>query len=326
MMARSKMRASLIPVAALLVALSGFGARAFAAETIRVGTSAIGSYFFELLDVGTGAGIFAAHGIEIERTDFPGGAQLAQAMSANAIDMALSGSTDLVFIAKGMPGKAVTMVSAAPVDFAIMIRADGEIVKPEQLKGKRIGVTSPTSLTAWLALDFAKRQGWQPSDINLVSIGSTPSEIAALQVKNVDAFVGNAQAGYLLEAKKQGLPLVTFGYLTTFITHILYASDSLINDHPKEVQDFVAAWLDIVKFARAHKDETIRLSTPGTKLPPDVAAKTYDVQTPALSLTGRFDPQALKALAQSFIDLRLLDQLPPLADLYTEKFLPPPLN
>jgi ABC-type nitrate/sulfonate/bicarbonate transport system substrate-binding protein len=222
-----------------------------------------------------------------------------------------------------MPAKAVTMVSAAPVDFAIMVRADGEIVKPEQLKGKRIGVTSSTSLTAWLALDFARHQGWQPGDITLASIGSTPSEVAALQVKNIDAFVGNSQAGYLLEAKKQGAALVTFGYLTTFITHILYASDALINDHPNTVRGFIAAWFDIVKFARAHKDETIRLTTPGTKLPPDVAAKTYEAQTPALSLTGRFEPQALQALGQSFIDLHLLDQLPVLSNLYTEKFLPP---
>lgn len=322
MTARSKIRASLIPIAALLVALSSVASRATAAETVRVGTSAIGSYIFELLDVGSGAGIFAQHGIKLERTDFAGGGQLAQGISAGAVDMALSGSTDLVFIAKGMPAKAVTMVSAPPVDFAIMVRADGEIVKPEQLKGKRIGVTSPTSLTAWLALDFAKRQGWQPSDITLAFIGSTPSELAALQVKNVDAFVGNAQAGYLLEDKKQGLPLVTFDYLTTYITHILYASDALINDHPKTVRDFIASWFDTVKFARAHKEETLRFTMPKTKLPQEVAAKTYDVQTPVLSLTGRFEPAALKALAQSFIDLKLLDKLPPLAELYTEKFLP----
>lgn len=322
MTARSKTRASLIPIAALLLALSGIGFRASAAETVRVGTSATGSYIFELLDVGSGAGIFAKHGIKLDRTDFAGGGQLAQAMSAGAIDMALSGSTDLVFIAKGMPAKAVTMVSAPPVDFAIMVRSDGEIVKPEQLKGKRIEVTSPTSLTAWLALDFAKRQGWQPSDITLAFIGSTPSELAALQVKNVDAFVGNAQAGYVLEEKKQGLALVDFHYLTTYITHILYASDSLIKDHSNTVRDFVDAWFDTVKFARANKAETIRLSVPGTKLSPEVAAKTYDVQTPVLSLTGRFEPQALKALAQSFIDLRLLDKLPPLSDLYTGKFLP----
>ncbi|HWE73863.1 MAG TPA: ABC transporter substrate-binding protein [Stellaceae bacterium] len=322
----SRTRGSLALIAVSIVALSCIGPHASAAETVRVGTSAIGSYFFELLDVGTGAGIFAKHDIKLERIDFPGGSQLAQGISAGSVDIALSGSTDLVFIAKGMPAKAVTMVSAAPVDFAIMVRDDGVIVKPEQLKGKRIGVTSPTSLTAWLALDFAKRQGWQPGDITLASIGSTPSEIAALQVKNIDAFVGNAQAGYLLEAKKQGFAVVTFDYLTTYITHILYASDAFIKDHPKTVRDFIAAWFDLVKFARTHKDETIGLSMPGTKLPLDVAAKTYDVQTPALSLTGRFEPQALEALGQSFIDLHLLDQLPTLSDLYTEKFLPPQSN
>jgi NitT/TauT family transport system substrate-binding protein len=321
-MALRKRRASIASIAALTLVLAVVTSRAQAQETVRVGTSATGSYIFELLDVGSGAGIFAKYGIKLERTDFAGGGQLAQGISAGAVDIALSGSTDLVFIAKGMPAKAVTMVSAPPVDFAIMVRADGEIVKPEQLKGKRIGVTSPTSLTAWLALDFARRQGWQPGDITLAFIGSTPSELAALQVKNVDAFVGNAQAGYVLEEKQQGMALVTFDYLTTYITHILYASDALINDHPNTVRDFVAAWFDIVRFARANKDETIRLSMPGTKLSRDVAAKTYDVQTPALSLSGRFEPQAMRALAQSFIDLKLLDKLPPLSDLYTEKFLP----
>jgi NitT/TauT family transport system substrate-binding protein len=322
MTATNTTRSSLAFLAVLMLALSGLASRA-AAETVRVGTSAIGSYIFELLDVGSSAGIFAQHGITLDRTDFAGGGPLAQAISAGAVDIALSGSTDLVFIAKGMPAKAVTMVSAPPVDFAIMVRADGEIVKPGQLKGKRIGVTSPTSLTAWLALDFAKRQGWQPGDIKLAYIGSTPSELAALQVKNIDAFVGNAQAGYVLEEKKQGLALVTFDYLTTYITHILYASDALINGHPQTVRDFIAAWFDTVEFARANKDETIRLSMPGTKLSRDGAAKTYDVQTPVLSLTGRFEPHALQALAQSFIDLHLLDKLPPLAELYTEKFLPP---
>ena len=232
MIAITKARARLASIAALMIALSGVPSSAVAAETVRVGTSAIGSYIFALLNVGASAGIFAKHGIALERIDFSGGGKLGEAMSAGAIDMALSGSTDLVFIAKGMPAKAVTMVSAAPVDLAIMVRSDGEITAPGQLKRKTIGVTSPTSLTAWLALDFAKRQGWQPSDINLAYVGGVPSELAALQVKNVDAFVGSTQAGYVLQDKKQGFPLVTFGYLTSFITHILNATDALIRDHP----------------------------------------------------------------------------------------------
>ena len=322
MTAITKTRGALASLSLLLLAVSGLGSRADAAETVRIGTSAINSYIFALLDVGASAGIFAKHGITLDRIDFSGGGKLGEAMSAGAIDMALSGSTDLVFIAKGMPAKAVTMVSAAPVDLAIMVRSDGEITKPAQLKDKRIGVTSPTSLTAWLALDFAKRQGWKPTDIHLAYVGGVPSELAALHVKNVDAFVGSTQAGYVLQDKGQGFPLVTFDYLTTFITHILYASDALIKDHPETVKSVVAAWFDIVNFARDHKDETVRLSMPHTKLPADIAVKTYDVQTPALSLTGRFEPKALTAVAESFVDLHLLDTLPPLAKLYTEKFLP----
>ena len=109
MAAMNMTRAGLASIAMLALVLACIGSRAAAAETVRVGTSAIGSYIFELLDVGSGAGIFAKHDIKIERTDFAGGGQLAQGISAGAVDIALSGSTDLVFIAKGMPAKAVTM-------------------------------------------------------------------------------------------------------------------------------------------------------------------------------------------------------------------------
>ena len=43
---------------------------------------------------------------------------------------------------------------------------------------------------------------------------------------------------------------------------------------------------------------------------------------PSLSDTGKFDQKALKVLAQSFVDMKLLDQEPDMSKLYTEKFLP----
>lgn len=316
-MQRRLRRAAMLVLAAL--ALPG---AAEAAQTVRVGTPAAGSYIFSLLDVGAKSGIFAKHGIELKRIDFGGGGKLAQGMTAGSIDMALSGSTDLVFIAKGMPAKAVAMVLAAPIDLAIIARTDGEITRPEQLKGKTIGVTTATSLTAWLALDFARRQGWGSDGVRLAPIGGVASELAGLRAKNVDAFVGPTEAGYELEAKHIAFPLVTFGYLHDFITHILYARDSLIAAHPATVRNFVAAWFDTVKFVRANKAAALRLSMPVTKLPADIAAKTYDIQMPYLSSSGRFASKSLTAVAQSFVALHLLDKTPPLGSLYTDKFLP----
>ena len=41
-------------------------------------------------------------------------------------------------------------------------------------------------------------------------IGSMTSEVAGLLTKNVDAIVGPVEGGYILEAKGQAKPLLTF--------------------------------------------------------------------------------------------------------------------
>jgi len=156
-------------------------------------------------------------------------------------------------------------------------------------------------------------------------IGSMTSEVAGLLTKNVEAIVGPVEGGYILEAKGQAKPLLTFGDMKVFITHIIYAHNDMIQNHPQVVRRFVAAWFDTVAYMKTHKDETIRLTEPVTKLPPDIASKVYELETPALADNGRFEPKALAATMQSFLDVGVLDRLPdnPQA-LYTEEFLPKP--
>jgi len=307
--------------AAVMLVLTVLAPHARAAETVRVGTPA-SDLVFALLDVGKDAGIFARHGIDLQHITFGGGGKLAQGMTAGSIDMALSGSTDLVFIAKGMPAKAVAVVLGPPVDMSIIVRTGGPITQPDQLKGKLIGVTTATSLTAWLAADFARHEGWKTDDVKPVPVGSSESAIAALRTGNLDAFVGPTGAAYELQAKNEAMPLLTFGYLHNFITHFLYARDSLIADHPEIVRQFIAAWFETVTYARGHKDETLKLIMPQTGLSPAVASRIFDDEMPALSSDGRFDATSFEAVAQSFVDLHLLGTPPAAGALYTEKFLP----
>jgi NitT/TauT family transport system substrate-binding protein len=294
-----------------------------AADHIRVGTPEGTAYVFAPIDVGNGAGIFEKHGLTVEKLNFAGGGKIGEAMSANAVDVTVSGNTDLAFIAKGEPAKAVAVAFGAPVDMAIIVRSDGSITKPADLKGKTIGVTSPTSLTSYLALAFARDQGWGADGIKRAYVGSMTSEVAGLLTKNVDAIVGPVEGAYLLQEKGQGRPLMTFGEMKSFITHIIYAHNNFIKDHPDALRRFLAAWFDTVAYMKTHKAETIRLTEPVTKLSPDIADKVYDLETPALTDHGRFDEKALTATMQSFLDVGVLDKLPDnLKVLYTEEFLP----
>lgn len=323
----ARLRRSGAPLAAIAVwtiglcLFPGSGA-ALASDLVRVGTPEGTAFMFAVLDVGIGAGIFAQHDLTVEKINFGGGGKLQEGVTSGAVDLTVSGNTDLAFVAKGVPEKGVAVTAAAPVEMSVIIRTDGDITKLSDLKDKTIGVTSPTSLTSWLALALAQREGWGPQGVKRAYIGAMSSEVAGLLVKNVDAIVGPVEGAYLLEAKGQAKPLMTFGDMNVFITHVIYASDALIKDHPDQVRRFLAAWFDTVKYMRAHKDETIRLTEPATKLPPDIAGKIYDLETPALSLTGRFDPKAVDVVMRSFLDLGVLESDPRDKVLYTEAFLP----
>ena len=315
-------RAALLAVCAISVCILDDERSAWAADQVRVGTPEGTAFMFAVIDVGIGAGIFAKHELSVEKINFAGGGKLQEGVTSGAVDMTVSGNTDLAFVAKGVPAKGVAVTTAAPVEMSIIVRTDGEITTVADLKGKTIGVTSPTSLTSWLALSLARREGWGPEGVKRAYVGGMSSEVAGLLVKNVDAIVGPVEGAYILEAKGQAKPLITFGDMKNFITHIIFASDAMIKDHPDQVRRFLAAWFDTVRYMTANKEETIRLREPATKLPPDIASKVYDLETPALSLTGRFDPKAVDVVMQSFVDLGVLNSIPKDQVLYTEAFLP----
>ncbi len=160
--------------------------------------------------------------------------------------------------------------------------------------------------------------------VKRVTVGGMSSLVAALATKNVDGIIGPVEGGYRLQQKGEGHVLLSYGsILPQFITHGMFASDAVIKEHPDAVRRFVHAWFDTVKYMRAHKAETIKLTQPVTHLSPDIAEKVYEIETPALSLDGKFDQKALAATMASFLDLGVLDKPPanPKA-LYTEEFLP----
>jgi ABC-type nitrate/sulfonate/bicarbonate transport system substrate-binding protein len=307
-----------------LAAMLGFGAfhPAGAADKVRVGTPEGSSFVFALLDAGVGAGIFAAHDLDIEKINFAGAGKLDQGMTSGAIDVSLAGNAELAYVAKGVPQIGVAAMAGAPVDMSIIVRMDHDITKPADLKGRTIGVTSETSLTSYLVLAFSEQQGWGNDGMKRAYLGSMSSSVPALLVKNVDAIVGPVEAGLVLESQGKARALVTFGDMKMFITHVICAGDMFAKDHPDVLKRFLAAWFETVGWANAHKQDTVRLVLPVTGLTPDIASKIYDNDMPAMSLTGRFDPTAVATTMKSFTTLGLLTTVPHDKELYTEKYLP----
>lgn len=297
---------------------------AHAADKLRVTKPEATTFAFAFLDIGVGAGIFAKHGLEIESLNLAGAAKAHQALIAGSAEIELGSGIEMMYIAKGSPAKGIAALAGAPLGLCIMVRDDGEIKDSAGLKGKLIGISTVGSLSDWLATEASRRQGWGSDGIKRVALGNQDAMTAALVAKNVDAIIGGTQTGYRLQDTGRGKVLTTFGPLVPdFITHMIVASDSVIASHPDALRRFLAAWFETVRFAKANKEEAIRLTRPLTRVPPETASILYDQQIAMFSLDGRFEPKALAVIKDSIRELGQLDTLPPDNALFTEAFLPP---
>src|SRR6185437_2580330 len=141
----------IIGIAAALIAAFPAGA----AEPLKVGKSVPQAFGFVPLDIGVRNGIFQKNGVEVEILNFGGAPRLNEALTAGSVDLGLHSGADMILIVKGMPTMAVAAMAGPPLELTIFAGAGSGIEKPADLKGKKLSVSSITSLTGWLAAEFS---------------------------------------------------------------------------------------------------------------------------------------------------------------------------
>src|SRR5215831_973603 len=148
---------------------------------VRVGQPQVGTFQFVPLQVGSEAGIFKRHGIDLEVVSFGGGPRVQQALAADAIDIGIGSGPELAFVAKGAPEIAVAAIADAPYSVLLAVPNDSPIKSPEDLKCKTISISSKGSLTHWLGRELSRQLGFGPEGINLAPLGTTAAQMAALK-------------------------------------------------------------------------------------------------------------------------------------------------
>jgi NitT/TauT family transport system substrate-binding protein len=305
------------------VALAFFAVSARADDHIRAGTPEPTAFVFSPVTVGIESGIFKKYGLDVERIDFAGGAKLAQAMTAGAVDISVATGSDMLFVMKGSPERGVAAYGNDLNSLSLTVRTDDTVKTIADLKGKTVGTTTTGSFTSWIAKTIATRHGFGPDGITLAYLGTMSGIVAGLLSKNVDAIVGTTSGSLILESEGKARILVKAGdEIQDFIADILYASEPMMKERPDALRRFLAAWFDTMRFMKANKAETIRITQKVTKLPDDIAAKIYDAEMPSFFTDGHFDRQKFAAVKQALVDVGLVDQAAPDDALITEKFLP----
>src|SRR3981189_3678089 len=305
---------------AALLALSASPARA---ETLRVGKAGREAFSFVPLDIGVRSGIFKQHGLNVEISNFGGDARLQQAVGADGVDISLGSGPGLAFIVKGSPVKGIAAMAGPPLLFALVVRNDDSVKTVEDLKGRKIGVSTVGSVTSWIISEVSRQKGWGYDGMAQVPIGDDANRIAALKTRSLDGAIVNLAQALNFVQRGEGKVLLRFGELVKdFHIHVIFATDKAIAGKPEVLRGFLKGWLQTIAFMRKNRNETVEIAKDvmGTDAPTTNAI--YDELMPMFSDTGRFDPSALSVLRKSFVEMKTLPEEPDMSKLYTEAFLP----
>jgi NitT/TauT family transport system substrate-binding protein len=201
-------------------------------------------------------------------------------MSANLASTAvLTGDLDYNGAVTGVVGAAVKGQPIKAVVFTMRSPVQGLMAKPEirylqQLKGKKIAVSSPGSTTDIATRYILKRQGYDfPRDYSIVYIATEPGRLAALDAGVVDAALLSVPENIL--ARQKGFnELASSGDFIEFPQNGFGTSTKKIKENPDEVLRMVRATLRGLLFVSDKKNKEASL---------DIIMKTWPIKSRAIA-------------------------------------------
>ena len=158
------------------------------------------SYFW----VAYRSGSFEKHGLKLEPIYIRGGLMGIQAALSGDLPLQLQGASTVV-AAWAQGAKEFQFIGAVGNRLDYILAAHPSIKRPEDLKGKRIGVSQLGSSTDFIARVAVRRLGLNPEkDVQIVGIGGQGDRWTALTAGQVQASV--FQSPFTLRARKAGYP------------------------------------------------------------------------------------------------------------------------
>src|SRR5258708_10024182 len=187
----------------LVGVLGATGAEAGPIEKPRVQVavgSKVGLFFLPTM-VAEYLGYYKDEGLDVEIVDIGSGGKALQALVGGSVDVT-SGAYDhtVQLAAKNIPLQAFVL-QARLADYAVGVLKSkaGSYKSPKDLKGMRVGISSPgAGSDMFLKLVLAKA-GINPDDVSVVNVGLSSGAVAAVRKGELDAIANNDPVMTVLE-------------------------------------------------------------------------------------------------------------------------------
>jgi NitT/TauT family transport system substrate-binding protein len=200
-------------------------------------------------------GFFQQEGLENE-TLVLAGPVAAAALLGGSVDFGGGGGSAMRGAASGAPVKAI-FFQTEKVTFYLV--TDSKIVKPADLRGKKIAVGGIGSSQDRIILKYIEQANLAPGDINRIAMGADAGRrIQAIKSGAIHATL--LDPGTLNYAEKEGLNVLAFmGDLFPFPFQAFAATDKKLKENPEQVKRWLRAMVGALIFVRDQPEEAAEI-------------------------------------------------------------------
>src|SRR3990172_2756600 len=281
-----KMRGTAFVVAFLAVCI--FVQPGLAAENIKVAFPARALGNFPII-VGWKMGLFREQGLESEFVQLKTDLSVAGLLSGQ-VDYATPFSSIVRAAVQGIEVRAI-MGLVDTAQHVLVVNSKVNSVK--DLKGKKIGINEIGGAQNYEADAVLRRYGVDPTSVTKVPIVGEAGRIAALQAGAIDANI--ASAPFHVKAEQLGFKsLVMLGDFLKYTHAGVGTSLKKLQTGRPQVIRFLKGSLKSLRFARAQRDETLKVMKEWLALDDDTAVKAYDIGLRTWSKDGMITESALE--------------------------------
>jgi NitT/TauT family transport system substrate-binding protein len=221
-------------------------------------------------------GFFRKYGLDVQVILIESGSTTVQSLLSGEINFAhMAGAA---VMQSNLRGADAVMIAGVVNTLIFQLYTDKGISRPDQLKGKAVGVTRFGSSTDFAMRYALERYGLEPGkDVTILQLGNVPAILSALEA-------GKLQGAMLsppttLRAKKAGFPvLADLQMLGLEYQHTGIATTrALIKSKPELIRDFMRAYVEGIHYAKTHRKETLDILTKYLRTDDrEVLEETYD--------------------------------------------------
>lgn len=237
-------------------------------------------------------GIFEKHGLDVELTLLKTSSQLVAALSSDAVQIA--GGDGRAIAAGALQGADMKMIELKLPRYFVEMFGKAEIKTVEDLRGKKVGVTAPGSVTDTATRLMLEDKGLT-GDVKVSNLTSLPALIAAAKSGEVDALVTAPPQG--VETEEQGWHKITDMTEYETAASVYAATGDYVEKNKDTVAKFVKANVECLSFLQddANRDKSIDAIAKYTKTDDrDMAAYAYDFFTKVWAVDPAVDEDIVR--------------------------------